>query len=224
MDDQQVLCGDLRHLTHDDMLLCGASSCPTGYGAHVVRICLGKHFALAELVLVLASVARRHRLVLPDGAPEVRPDLPSQCNPDVAQARQHLLDWVRQTGLIRRESARRRFDRADFGWFASLVYPTADRGRLELLADWFAWLFLVDDELDDGRIGRAAAALAVLDDLLAVLCEGDADRVAPNAAESVAVTALADLWRRTSAETGPTWQQEQLRVHNGRYWNATIPT
>ncbi|HVV20583.1 MAG TPA: cytochrome P450 [Pseudonocardiaceae bacterium] len=38
------------------------------------RICLGKHFALAELVLVLAGVARRHRLVLPDGAPEVWPE------------------------------------------------------------------------------------------------------------------------------------------------------
>ena len=38
------------------------------------RICIGKHFALTELVLVLASVARAHRLVLPEGAPEVRPE------------------------------------------------------------------------------------------------------------------------------------------------------
>lgn len=38
------------------------------------RICIGKHFALTELTLVLATVARRHRLVLPDGAPEVRPE------------------------------------------------------------------------------------------------------------------------------------------------------
>ncbi|MFY1649809.1 cytochrome P450 [Solwaraspora sp. WMMB762] len=38
------------------------------------RVCIGKHFALSELVLVLATVARRHRLVLPPGAPEVRPE------------------------------------------------------------------------------------------------------------------------------------------------------
>lgn len=38
------------------------------------RICIGKHFALAELVLVLATVARRHRLTLPAGAPEVLPE------------------------------------------------------------------------------------------------------------------------------------------------------
>ncbi|MER6031528.1 cytochrome P450 [Streptomyces sp. NPDC001851] len=38
------------------------------------RICIGKHFALTELVLVLATVARTHRLVLPQGAPEVHPE------------------------------------------------------------------------------------------------------------------------------------------------------
>lgn len=38
------------------------------------RICIGKHFALTELTLVLATVARGHRLVLPEGAPEVPPE------------------------------------------------------------------------------------------------------------------------------------------------------
>jgi cytochrome P450 len=41
---------------------------PFGSGA---RICLGRHFALAELTLVLATIARTHRFVLPDGEPEV---------------------------------------------------------------------------------------------------------------------------------------------------------
>jgi hypothetical protein len=140
---------------------------------------------------------------MPTSTSEVVSPFAFQCNPHVAQARAHLVEWVGRTGLIRRESARRRFDRADFGWFASLVYPTANAARLELLADWFAWLFLVDDELDDGRVGRdATAALAALDDLLAVLGEGDAD-----VADSAAVTALADLWRRTSPGTGATWRR-----------------
>jgi cytochrome P450 len=38
------------------------------------RVCIGKHFALAELTLVLATVARGHRLVTPEGAPEVLPE------------------------------------------------------------------------------------------------------------------------------------------------------
>ncbi|MBF6328275.1 cytochrome P450 [Nocardia transvalensis] len=38
------------------------------------RVCIGKHFALTELTLVLATVARRHRLLQPAGAPEVYPE------------------------------------------------------------------------------------------------------------------------------------------------------
>ncbi|MFF1709638.1 cytochrome P450 [Streptomyces sp. NPDC058268] len=38
------------------------------------RVCLGKHFALTEICLALATVARGHRLVTPEGAPEVVPD------------------------------------------------------------------------------------------------------------------------------------------------------
>ncbi|KAK1182390.1 cytochrome P450 [Streptomyces sp. NPDC059679] len=38
------------------------------------RICIGKHFALTELVLVLATVARRYRLVLPKATTEVHPE------------------------------------------------------------------------------------------------------------------------------------------------------
>ncbi|MFF7154339.1 cytochrome P450 [Streptomyces sp. NPDC008139] len=41
-------------------------------GGH--RVCIGKHFALTELTLVLATVASGHRLVLPEGAPEVVPE------------------------------------------------------------------------------------------------------------------------------------------------------
>ncbi|TDC01149.1 cytochrome P450 [Nonomuraea longispora] len=38
------------------------------------RICIGKHFALAELTLVLATIACGHRLLTPAGAPDVQPE------------------------------------------------------------------------------------------------------------------------------------------------------
>jgi cytochrome P450 len=38
------------------------------------RICIGRHFALTEMTLVLATIARGHRLVMPQGAPEVLPE------------------------------------------------------------------------------------------------------------------------------------------------------
>jgi len=39
-----------------------------------MRVCIGKHFALTELTLVLATLARSHRLVSPPGSPDVRPE------------------------------------------------------------------------------------------------------------------------------------------------------
>ena len=41
-------------------------------GGH--RVCIGKHFALTELTLALATVARTHRLVRPEGAPDIEPE------------------------------------------------------------------------------------------------------------------------------------------------------
>ncbi|MGP4005783.1 cytochrome P450 [Streptomyces sp. 4N124] len=38
------------------------------------RVCIGRHFALTELTLVLATVARTYRLVLPVDAPDVHPE------------------------------------------------------------------------------------------------------------------------------------------------------
>jgi cytochrome P450 len=38
------------------------------------RVCIGKHFALMELTLVLATLAGRYRFTLPPGAPEVGVD------------------------------------------------------------------------------------------------------------------------------------------------------
>ncbi|HEX9334745.1 MAG TPA: cytochrome P450, partial [Pseudonocardiaceae bacterium] len=35
------------------------------------RICLGKHFALTELTLMVATIGRTHRLVRPEGRPDV---------------------------------------------------------------------------------------------------------------------------------------------------------
>jgi cytochrome P450 len=44
---------------------------PFGSGS---RICIGKHFALTELTLVLATIARHHRFVPLPGNPEVEPE------------------------------------------------------------------------------------------------------------------------------------------------------
>jgi hypothetical protein len=67
------------------------------------------------------------------------------------------------------------------------------------MAQWFAWLFLVDDQLDDGVFGTdLTAARKMRQEMSAVLRGGKPD--------SPALVALADLWTRTSAGTTAAWR------------------
>jgi hypothetical protein len=126
----------------------------------------------------------------------------SHVSPHVQHARVHLGGWVRDSGLIRGSAARARFERADFAWFAGTVYPRAGAEQLALMAEWFAWLFLVDDQLDDGALGTDdARAQQMRAEMRALLGPGDY----PDPGGSPVLAALADLWRRTRVSAGAGW-------------------
>ncbi|MGH8968127.1 MAG: terpene synthase family protein, partial [Actinomycetes bacterium] len=122
-----------------------------------------------------------------------------------------MADWVGETGLIRRESARARFDRADFGWFAAVVYPTADARGLELLADWFAWLFLVDDEFDDGPAGRDPRMCEEAISRLVGVLDGEKPLVPME-------HALEGLRERTCRDRSPAWTRQFRRDTAAWLW------
>ncbi|MFF0436251.1 terpene cyclase [Streptomyces sp. NPDC004327] len=146
--------------------------------------------------------------------PEPSSPFPYRVSPRVEQARAHLTEWTGRTGLVRQERARERFERADFGWFAAMVYPTASPAHVDLMADWFAWLFLVDDQLDDGAVGRDPEHFgAVVDGMRAVLGSDDfgASAAAPGGELPVAVSSLADLWSRTAPDTTAAWRRRFVR-------------
>ncbi|MEU9003191.1 terpene cyclase, partial [Streptomyces sp. NPDC048551] len=129
---------------------------------------------------------------------------PFAINPHVQQAREHLRAWTRANGLLRSRHARERFERADFGWFAALVYPTADAEGLNLMADWFAWLFLVDDQLDDGDFGRSSERM---EEITALVRGVLLDREPPGATRLPPIVAsLSELWRRTAHDASDSWR------------------
>jgi hypothetical protein len=158
-------------------------------------------------------MANKENPVTAGPIPEIHCPFPSQVNPYLDEARTHLAAWVRDIGLVQRDSARRRFERADFGWFAAVVYPTADRRHLELMADWFAWLFLVDDQLDDGGVGRSLEqADAAVATLLSILEDPAQIEIGPAGhGLPTAVSSLADLWRRTAAGAPAQWRRRFSR-------------
>jgi terpene synthase-like protein len=79
-----------------------------------------------------------------------------------AEAEAHTRDWVRRLGLVRSAAARRHFDAISGGALAASVYPDARPGTRQTLTDWFSWLFILDDQCDEGQLGRDPAALDIL--------------------------------------------------------------
>lgn len=158
--------------------------------------------------------------------PSIFCPLSQAINPHVQAARQHVLAWVQQSGLVQRETARQRFIRADFGGFAALTYPYVGVDDLALVSDWFAWLFLVDDQLDDGSLGiQPEKAKKVTEDLLAVMeSTGTFGTAFVEASPSAMVASFADLCRRTYPQTQSAWRQ-RFRSHfascfAAAYWEA----
>lgn len=132
--------------------------------------------------------------------------IPYRLNPHAEAATRQLDRWVAEHGLISRPAARERFDRARFAWFAALTYPTASEPDLALVADWFAWLFLLDDQLDDGRLGRDPDRTGVVLGAIGAVLLG---RPVPAGAPPL-VTALDELWGRTLPLAGPSWRRRFL--------------
>ncbi|NGO06297.1 terpene cyclase [Streptomyces sp. HC44] len=139
--------------------------------------------------------------------PDIRSPFPHRLNPFAEKARFHVAHWVRHNGLVHRESARERFERADFGWFAAVVYPTADASRLNLMADWFAWLFLVDDQLDDGRFGRSPDHVGETVDRMRAVLGGHGRCEVADPHIPTTISSLAGLWERTAPHATPEWRR-----------------
>lgn len=92
------------------------------------------------------------------------------------------------------------------GWLA----PQAASAELGLLAQWGAFIAVVDDGFDRHEQSPQQVR-AVLDELLDVLANADGTRYPASAAP--AVHALADLWQRTRIAARPGWRRRFLALY-----------
>ena len=139
---------------------------------------------------------------------------PQTCNPAWDHGERQVRDWVARTGLVADDTAARRLARMGQGRLAGWLLPDAGKAELGLLAEWGAFIALVDDEFDqDGASPEQARAL--LDQLLDVL-----DGAESTGHPVAAVRALADLWPRTTVSTVPGWDR-RFRERYRQFAEAT---
>jgi hypothetical protein len=104
-----------------------------------------------------------------------------------------------------------------FAWLTARAYPAVGEEELRLLDGWLTWLFLFDDQFDEGMVGKQAERIqAILDDHGAVFADP-----AVSSSGRPAAAALADLCRRMFAQVPESWRH-RFTGHFARYF-ATYP-
>ncbi|GCE16057.1 terpene synthase family protein [Tengunoibacter tsumagoiensis] len=134
--------------------------------------------------------------------PTIDCPFPSLMNPHVEAVHEHTLAWVQDCRLVQKEAAIQRFSSSRFAWLTARAYPLADETTLALANDWLVWLFMFDDQFDDGLLGRQPDLLwPLFADLLSLLKED----VKPLPVTPIQL-ALHDLWQRSLQCTTEAWQ------------------
>ncbi|MEU8542518.1 germacradienol/geosmin synthase [Streptomyces sp. NPDC048717] len=144
--------------------------------------------------------------------PFVLPDFyvpyPARLNPHVETARGHTRDWARAMGMLEGSGIWEEADLQahDYALLCAYTHPDCDAETLNLVTDWYTWVFFFDDHFLETfkRSQDRAGGKAYLDRLPPFMpADPAADLPGPvNPVEA----GLADLWRRTVPSMSEAWR------------------
>ncbi|SDY68265.1 germacradienol/geosmin synthase [Saccharopolyspora shandongensis] len=137
---------------------------------------------------------------------------PARLNPNLERAREHSKAWayrmdmidVPQDGVPIWDEAD--LDRHDYALLCAYTHPDADGPELDLITDWYVWVFYFDDHFVElyKRNPDLAGAREYLDGLAAFMpAEGPITAEPTNPVER----GLADLWTRTVPAMSADWRR-----------------
>ena len=148
---------------------------------------------------------------------------PARLNPNVERARGHARTWAKEMGMLDAPAAENgviwdeaELDRHDYGLLCAYTHPDCDAEALDLITDWYVWVFFFDDHFleEFKRTRDMNGAKAYLDRIplfmpLESHPDEDSDRdsdpelVPTNPVER----GLADLWARTANSMSIAWRR-----------------
>jgi germacradienol/geosmin synthase len=145
--------------------------------------------------------------------PEFYVPHPARLNPNLATAREHSKAWATSMGVLDSEGPdgaliwdERRFDAMDYALLCAYTHPDASAEKLNLITDWYVWVFFFDDHFLDTykRSGDLAGARDYLARLSAFMPAGETAEI-PEPVNPVE-RGLADLWTRTVPSMSVDWR------------------
>ncbi len=154
----------------------------------------------------------------PFSLPEFYLPWPARLNPHLHTAREHSTAWAREKEMVApAEAASSRggtfvwdeaaFDAADYPLLCAYTHPDATAEDLNLVTDWYVWVFYFDDHFLEHykRTGDLTGAREYLTGLAAFM-PAEPGRSPPTATNPVE-WGLADLWARTASIMSADWLQ-----------------
>jgi germacradienol/geosmin synthase len=141
---------------------------------------------------------------------------PARLNPNVEGARVHARIWAKEMGMLDAPSQKggviwdeAELDRHDYGLLCAYTHPDCDAPALDLVTDWYVWVFFFDDHFLDAfkRTRDAKGAKAYLDRIPLFMPLDLGETPEP---ENPIELGLADLWRRTAPAMSMGWRKRFL--------------
>ncbi len=138
---------------------------------------------------------------------------PARLNPDVECARAHSTAWARRMGMLDAPKPgggvvwdEADLARMDYPLMCAYTHPDCDGPTLDLITDWYIWVFFFDDHfLEHFKYSRdRTGATAYLDHLQLFMT---ADDEPPPEPSNPAEAGLKDLWERTVPAMSGGWRR-----------------
>ncbi|MEW2416324.1 germacradienol/geosmin synthase [Streptomyces sp. NPDC046866] len=134
---------------------------------------------------------------------------PARLNPHLEAARTHTRRWARSFGMLEGSGVweQEDLDAHDYALLCSYTHPDCDGATLDLITDWYVWVFFFDDHFLEvyKRTQDREGARRYLDGLAAFMPMDLADGF-PEPANPVEA-GLKDLWSRTVPAMSMDWRE-----------------
>jgi germacradienol/geosmin synthase len=140
---------------------------------------------------------------------------PARLNPNLETARVHSKAWAYEMGILgSKEEAQgqpiwdeRKFDAHDYALLCAYTHPDAPATELDLITDWYVWVFFFDDHFLEiyKRSQDIVGAKAYLDRLPAFMPVYPTQ--APPVPTNPVERGLSNLWFRTAFTKSVEWRQ-----------------
>ncbi|WP_211234694.1 terpene synthase family protein [Glycomyces arizonensis] len=138
---------------------------------------------------------------------------PARLNPNVEGARTHARIWAKEMGMLDAPAAdggviwdEAELERHDYGLLCAYTHPDCGAEALDLITDWYVWVFFFDDHFLDAfkRTRDTAGAKAYLDRIGLFMPIDMSETPEPT---NPIERGLADLWERTAPSMSVGWRR-----------------